>query len=139
MDHLDKSIEEIENDYWKDQQHYVSRLARECHELRKIKVRDLEIHQIITLLIQDIGSEILMPLVLNRMSENIIQEDPFDGSSFIQSVDFFDHKIWKRNPTLHDMTMDTIKKNQSKIESRWGFKIYERTIRKMQDKNKISK
>lgn len=98
MEPREKSIQELENDFWPDQKEYPTGLVERWHRYRKIKIKDLQIHQIITLLIQDIGSDYLMPLVLERIDNDISEEDDFDGSSFLESIDFFSDEIFKRNP-----------------------------------------
>ena len=130
-----KSIEEIENDYWPDQQYYISHLVKRCHAYRKIRIAELQIHQIITLLIQDIGSEILLPLVLNRMNNNLFEEDDYDGSSFIQSIDFFNDEIFKKSPHLYNLTMSFLKEKESDIEAKLGWKQYKRLIQEFEKKN----
>ena len=130
----EKSIQEIENDYWTDLSEYPTSLVERCHNYRKIKVKDLQIHQINTLLIQDIGSDILIPLVLKRMEQNITEEDEYDGSCFFRSMNYFSVEIWKRNPQYYNRLIEIIKDNKNKIESEWGLKIYDRELYKLENK-----
>ena len=132
---MEKSIQELENDFWPDQNEYPTGLVERCHNYRKIKINDLQIHQIITLLIQDIGSEFLLPIVLERMDKNITEEDDYDGSSFIESIDFFSDQIFRRNPQLHKMTLELLERKKEEIESSIGGKRYERIVRKIEEKN----
>lgn len=131
MEIQEKSIQELESDFWPDQQEYLSGLIERCHEYRKVKVKDLQIHQIITLLIQDIGAEFLMPLVLERMDKDIAEEDGFDGSSFIESIDLFSDGIFKRNPNLHQATMEVLGQKKDEIEALIGWKRYDRILMKI--------
>ena len=128
---LDKSIEQIENVYWKDQKEYPTRLAEECHALRKIKIRDLQIRQMITLLIQDIGAAWLIPIVLEKMRANILEEDEADGSCFLNSVEFFSASIWERNPEYRTALIQLLREKEEEIANSWGGKRYERLLRKM--------
>ncbi|AEV33836.1 hypothetical protein Oweho_2878 [Owenweeksia hongkongensis DSM 17368] len=118
----EKSIQELENDFWPDLNQYIAGLVERCHRYRKIKLKDLQIHQIKTLLIQDIGSEYLMPIVLERMEYDISEEDDYDGSSFIESIDLFSGEIFKRNPELHKATLDLLERKQKEIENLIGWK-----------------
>ena len=129
---LDKSIEQIENVYWNDQKEYISRLAEECHALRKIKIRDLQIRQMITLLIQDIGAAWLMPIVLEKMRANILEEDEEDGSCFLNSVEFFSEAIWERNPEYRTALLQILRDKEEEITDSWGWKRYERFLGKME-------
>ena len=135
MEQKEKSIQELENDFWPDQNEYPTGLVERCHNYRKIKLKDLQIHQIITLLIQDIGSEYLMPIVLERMDDDISEEDDYDGSSFLESIDFFSEEIFKRNPELYKATLDLFDRRQTEIENLIGRKRYERIKRKIEEKN----
>ena len=134
MNPLEKSIQELEQDYWPDQQEYVSSLVERCHRFRKIPIQDLEISQIITLLIQDIGSTHLMPLVLQRMEADLTEMDEADGRSFIDSLERFSPEIYKREPALYQPTMNLLKRKQADIEAIIGWKRYERLLNKMEHK-----
>lgn len=135
MELKEKSIQELEKDFWPDLKEYPTGLVERCHNYRKIKLKDLQIHQIITLLIQDIGSEYLMPIVLERMDNDISEEDDYDGSSFLESIDFFSDEIFKRSPELHKATLNLIDRKQTEIENLIGWKRYERIKRKIEEKN----
>ena len=127
--------QELENDFWPDRNEYPTGLMVRCHNYRKIKLKDLQIHQIITLLIQDIGSEYLMPIVLERMDNDISEQDDYDGRSFLESIDFFSEEIFKRNPELYKATLDLFDRRQTEIENLIGWKRYERIKRKIEEKN----
>ena len=134
MESKNNSIQELENNFWPDQNEYPTGLVERCHGYRKIKLKDLQIHQIITLLIQDIGSEYLMPLVLRRMDNDILEEDEYDGSSFLESIDLFSDKIFKRSPELHKAVLDLLDRKQTEIENLIGLKRFERIKRKIEEK-----
>jgi len=131
-DYLDKSIEQIENIYWNDRKEYISSLVEECHALRKIKILDLQIRQMITLLIQDIGAAVLMPIVLEKMRANILEEDEEDGSCFLNSVEFFSEAIWERNPEYRTALLQMLRDGEEEITNSWGWKRYERLLKKME-------
>lgn len=130
--YLDKSIEQIENVYWNDRKEYISSLVEECHALRKIKIRDLQIRQMITLLIQGIGAAVLMPIVLEKMRANILEEDEEDGSCFLNSVEFFSEAIWERNPEYRTALLQMLRDREEEITNSWGWKRYERLLKKME-------
>lgn len=134
MDEKEKSIQELENDYWPDQDEYPTGLVERCHSYRKIKLKDLQIHQINTLLIQDIASEYLMPLVLKRMENDISEEDDFDQSSFFECMDSYSDNIFTRNPELHKATIALLGRKQTEIENLVGWKRYERIKRRIEEK-----
>ncbi len=133
---IEKTIEELENEYWPDQKEYPTGLIERCHNYRKIKIKDLQIHQIITLLIQDIGSDYLMPIVLDRIDKNVLEEDDYDGSSFIESFDFFNREIFKRNRSLHLEILSLLERKKEQIENKIGWKEYDRIYSKITEHNK---
>lgn len=131
MELKEKSIQELESDFWPDLIEYPSGLIEKCHLYRKIKLKDLQIHQIITLLIQDIGSKYLMPLVFERMDKDISEEDNLDGSSFIESLEFFSDEIFRRNPEFRIMALELLKRKQIEIVNIIGWKQYGKLEEKM--------
>lgn len=128
-----KSIQELENDYWPELNEYPSSLIESCYKYRTIKIEELEIHQMITLLIQDIGSQYLTPIVVHKMNENILEEDPSDGSSFLQSFEFFDKNIFKRNPHFITTVLQITTSKRAIIENELGIKYYDRIVHKLEN------
>ena len=59
-----KSIEQLENDYWKEPPEFPTNLVKRCFEYRKIKVSELTIEQIRLLISQKIGIEFLIGIAL---------------------------------------------------------------------------
>ena len=76
-----------------------------------------------------------MPIVLERMDDDISEEDDYDGSSFLESIDFFSEEIFKRNPALYKATLDLFDRRRTEIENLIGWKRYERIKRKIEEKN----
>ena len=66
---LSKSLEEIENGYWREPE-YLSSLVINCHKNRQIPLKELTPDQIRLLLGQNIGTKYLLPLALNILKEN---------------------------------------------------------------------
>ena len=86
----------------------------------------------ITLLIQDIGAAWLMPIVLEKMRANILEEDEEDGSCFLNSVEFFSEAIWERNPEYRTALLQILRDKEEEITDSWGWKRYERFLGKME-------
>ena len=49
MNILNKSIEQLENDYWKDEIEFPSNLVINCHKYRKILINELTIEHLISI------------------------------------------------------------------------------------------
>lgn len=108
-----------------------------CHNYRKIKLKELEIHQIITLLIQDIGSDYLLSIVLERMESDIMEEDDGDGSSFLESIQFFNNQIFKRNPEFSKSVISLIERKRFEIENVLGSNRVDRILDKLKEKSRV--
>lgn len=63
---MSQSLEQLENNFWPDQQEYVSGLVKRCYEYRKTPVNDLRIEQLRTLIGQNIGITLLLPIALEN-------------------------------------------------------------------------
>lgn len=127
----DKSIQELENIYWEDKDEYISPLLKDCHDFRKIPLKDLSIKQSITLLKQDIGSEFLLPVVLERMHADLFEEDPTDGSTFLESIDSFHNDMFQRSSDMWKPMMALLRTRRDEVESFIGWKRYEDMINRM--------
>ena len=126
-----KSIQELENVFWPDREEYFSKTLKDCHEFRKIPLKDLTIKQAVTLLKQDIGSEFLMPVVMERMHADLYEEDPDDGSTFLEHIDGFKHDMFQRSSDLWKPMMALLRTRREEVEQFIGWKRYEDLIHKM--------
>lgn len=80
-----KSIEQLENDYWPDQV-YPTGLVERCHLYRKVPIKDLTIEQIRTLIGQQIGLEYLLPKALAILKSDILAEGDFYAGDLLSAV-----------------------------------------------------
>lgn len=126
-----KSIEQLENVYWPELDDYISQTVKDCYAFRKIPLKDLTIRQVCILLRQDIGSEFLMPMVLERMNADLYEEDPEDGSTFLESIDGFKHEMFERSSDLWKPMMAFLRTRREEVEQFIGWKRYEDLIHKM--------
>ena len=74
MNKLNKSIEQLENDYWKDEIQFPSSLVINCHKYRKIPINELTIEELRLLISQKIGIEYLTELAIKKLELNILAE-----------------------------------------------------------------
>jgi hypothetical protein len=92
-----KSIEQLENDYWKDLEKYPTGLVENCHLYRKKPVGNLTIEELRLLISQNIGLPYLMPLALNILTENPFAEGDLYQGDLLSSVLSSDTNYWKTN------------------------------------------
>lgn len=70
------------------------------------------------------------------MDNDISEEDNLDGSSFLESLEFFSDEIFKINPELQSSTLDLVARKKSEIENLIGWKQYERIKRRLEEISK---
>ncbi len=74
-----KSIEELENDFWKDFE-FPSVLVEKCYKYRRIPIRELSVEQIRLLIGQNIGLNYLLPLAVKLLKKDIlVKGDNYPG------------------------------------------------------------
>ncbi len=94
-----KSLEELEQDYWKDYNFPTSLIAR-CHEYRKIPLKDLTIEQTRLLIGQNIGLKYLIPKVLVLLKKDILAEGDYYPGDLLSAVLSSDAAFWTHNKSL---------------------------------------
>src|SRR5262245_9292030 len=90
---LSKSIEQLENNYWADID-FPTHLVEKCHRFRKIPIKNLTPEQILTLISQDIGTKILLPLALDLLQADILTDVEFYPGDLLSSVLSLPKKAW---------------------------------------------
>ena len=123
---LGKSIEQLENDYWKTESEFPSNLVKRCFEYRKIKLSELTVEQIRLLISQKIGIEYLTKIALEKLEKNItIEGDLYEGD-LLDSVSKIPAKFWNKNKTDFQNFRKIIEENTEKIKTELGEKELER-------------
>ncbi|WP_254785779.1 contact-dependent growth inhibition system immunity protein [Zhouia amylolytica] len=72
-----KSIEQLEKDYWKEPSEFPTDMVKKCYQYRKINITDLTDEQIRLLFSQQIGTEYLIGVALEKLERNILTEGDF--------------------------------------------------------------
>ncbi len=93
---LNKTIEELENDYWGEPT-FDSHLVQTCHKLRKKPLKNFEIEDLRILIGQSFSLDILIPLALVALENNILAEGDFYEGDLLLSVLKSDSKYWIKN------------------------------------------
>ena len=121
-----KSIEQLENDYWKEPSEFPTNLVKRCFEYRKIKVSELTIEQIRLLISQKIGIEFLIGIALEKLKQNIIVEGELYEGDLLDSVSKVPTEFWNKNSTEFLNFKNIFESNKEKIISELGEKEYDR-------------
>lgn len=90
------SIQEIENDYWKDIE-YPTALIRKCYELRKKTIGQLDVNDLRVLISQSIGLNIVIPIALETLNDQILSEGDYYPGDLLHSVLGVPKEFWLEN------------------------------------------
>ncbi|SDF18796.1 contact-dependent growth inhibition system immunity protein [Chitinophaga filiformis] len=110
-----KSIEQLENDYWKDIE-FPTGLVERCYRYRRIPIGNLTPGQIRTLISQQIGLTFLMPLALEMLRKDVLIETELYEGDLLSAVLTADISFWKQYPAIKSEVFQLIEaKKQSLV------------------------
>src|SRR5215510_933494 len=101
-ENLNKSIEELENDFW-DEPEFNSSLVINCHAYRKIPLNQIKPEQIRLLMGQDIGIKHLLPLALKILEDNPHFECAFFPGDLLLEVSGIKAFYWNNEKEMYDL------------------------------------
>lgn len=120
-----KSIEQLENDYWKKPSEFPTNLVKKCFEYRKIKVSELTIAQIRLLISQKIGFEHIIPIALDKLEQNVLIEGELYEGDVLESVSKIPMKFWNKNSTEFLRFISLLESKKEKKLSELGEKEFD--------------
>lgn len=109
------TIEEIENIVWAPLPDDSSYLIRKCHELRRKDLNSFSIEEFRILISQNEALEILVPLAIDRLNENIFAEGYFYEGDLLKSVLTSEHTFWTKHTDLKQKVIALFKHNSRKL------------------------
>ncbi|HEY0067781.1 MAG TPA: contact-dependent growth inhibition system immunity protein [Flavisolibacter sp.] len=112
---MNKSLEELENDYWKDIE-FPSTLVERCHAYRKIPVKDLSTEQLRLLTGQKIGLRFLIPQSIAILKDNILAEGDFYPGDLLNAMLDLNDEEWSQNKAGKDEFLKLVKSKIPEIE-----------------------
>jgi len=110
-----KSIEELEEDYWRDRD-FPTPLVAKCFQYRRVPIKDLSVEQIRLLLGQKIGIKYLLPKALLILQENILAEGDYYPGDLLAYVLTLDNSDWKEHRELRQRFENLLTFKKSEIE-----------------------
>ena len=113
---MNKTIEEIENDYWKEPE-YNSHLVETCYALRKKNLMDFTVEDIRIMIGQNMSLQILIPFAIQKLKENILIDGDYYEGDLLHSVLSSDRSFWRMNPKLKNELILTFEENMAKIKT----------------------
>ena len=121
---LEKSIEELENKYWKAEPEFPTDLVKKCFEYRKIKLSELTVEQIRLLISQKIGIQHLVGIALEKLELNIIAEGNLYEGDLLDSVSKISNHYWKKNLSEFREFKKLLESKRDIIKEELGEKEY---------------
>ena len=131
MSNINKSIEQLENDYWKDEIDFPSNLVINCHKYRKIPIKELTIEQLRLLISQKIGIEYLTELAIKKLELNILAEGDLYEGDLLLAVFSLPTEFWNGKPTEFRTLQNLVERNSELIRAELGEKKFDRINEKI--------
>ncbi len=132
----DKTLEQIENIYWDDPS-YGSYLVTTCHQLRKKPLKDFTVEDLRIMIGQNISLNILMPIAIERLKQNILAEGDFYPGDLLNNVITAEVSFWMDNPDLHRKIIRLYKKNLPSLEKRAGRSFNKGSFKRLSERFEV--
>jgi hypothetical protein len=95
---LTRSLNELEGGYWPEPDDTDTRLVEEIHRLRSVPIGQMTTEDLRLLLGQQIGTEWLMPLALERLERDPLAEGDFYPGDLLMGVLRTQEGYWPTHP-----------------------------------------
>lgn len=114
-----KSIEQLENDYWNTPAAFPSGLVEKVFLLRKKKISELDSDDIRVLISQNIGLKYLVPEAIGKLEKNLFEEALYYPGDLLLTLLGINDDYWQQNIIQRESFAALIKKSKTDIEK--GF------------------
>lgn len=121
-----KSLEQLENDYWKEPSEFPTALVERCFMCRKIKLCELPIEQIRLLISQKIGLEHLIELALEKRERNILAEGNCYEGDLLDAISKIPTEFWSEKSTEFRNFKKIVQSNTELIKMEISEKEFDR-------------
>ncbi len=126
MEIASKSIEQLENDYWKEPSEFPTDLVEKCFHYRKIRIAELTNEQIRLLISQQIGIEHLIETILGILERNVLTECDFYQGDLLVAVSTLPTEFWNENQIEFLTFKKIVERNSELIKTGIGAKKFDR-------------
>ena len=92
---LDNTLEQLDKEDW-GKPPYDSHLVTTCYKLRKKPLRDFTTEDLRILIGQNINLQILIPLAIDRLKQNILDEGDYYEADLLKNVLSSDKNYWTK-------------------------------------------
>ncbi len=114
---VNKSLEELENDFWESTSNFPTALVKRIFYLRKQKLKDFDSDDIRILISQSVGLTYIIPLALKKLKENILEEALYYPGDLLLAVLNVSQNYWPKNMAQCQEFVGSLKKSKNQIES----------------------
>jgi hypothetical protein len=127
-----KSLEQIEKDY-REPSTYDSYVVTTCHNMRKKPLKELTIEEIRLVVGLGISLEILMPIAIEKLKENILAEgDLFEGDLLNNVMSKNTFEYWRKHEDRWGEVVNLYLKNIDIFESDNSFRQIRKSFEEFQ-------
>ncbi|NVK51509.1 MAG: hypothetical protein HWD85_01145 [Flavobacteriaceae bacterium] len=126
-----KSIEQLEKDYWKEPSEFPTDMVKKCYQYRKISIAELTDEQIRLLISQQIGTEYLIGVALEKLKRNILTEGDFYEGDLLVAVSGIPTEFWTEKQTELRTFKNLVELNRELIKNELGEKKIDRINEKI--------
>ena len=126
-----KSIEQLEKDYWKEPSEFPTDLVKKCYQYRKISIAELTDEQIRLLISQQIGTEYLIGVALEKLERNILTEGDFYEGDLLVAVSGLPTEFWNEKQTEFRTFKNLVERYSDLINTELGEKKFDRINEKI--------
>jgi CDI immunity proteins len=111
-----RSIEQLENDYWKDID-FPSTLVERCFTYRKIPVSELSVEQLRLLIGQQIGLPYTIPKAITVLKTDILAEGDYYRGDLLNSLLSLSEDEWNEFQADKTKLIELLHQNISLVEA----------------------
>ncbi len=108
-------------------------MVEKCYHYRKISIAKLSNEQIRLLISQQIGTEYLIGIALEKLEQNILTECDFYEGDLLVAVTSLPTEFWNENQTELLTLKNLVKKNSELIITELGEKKFDKLINRIEN------
>lgn len=113
---LDKTIEELEKDVWKEID-YPSNLVRTIYLLRKKPLKAFTVEDLRICIGQNTGLQFLVPLAIEQLEKNIRSEGNYYPGDLLKNLLGSEREFWKENKNYWTKVKEIYLRNKELLDS----------------------
>jgi hypothetical protein len=126
-----KSLEQLENDYWKEESEFPTGLIQRCFEYRKVRLSDLTNEQIRLLISQKIGLKFLIGIALEILEQNIIAQGDLYKGDLLDVVSKVPAEFWNEKQTEFQSFIKIVELNSELIKTEFSEKEFDQVLERI--------